>query len=441
MKAPATIQFSLVSQKTQTPLEASQSEHIILASYTIAGDTTDEDFDEFVSLVDATGATVVDRLRGNCSTVVAKTFIGKGKLDTIAESVTAHCVQLVVFNHHLSASQERNIERHIGCRVLDRTGLILDIFSRRAQTFEGKLQVELAQLNYITTKLVRGWTHLERQKGGLGLRGPGETQLETDRRLIRGRIKMLKKRLSKVVTQRQQGRTSRKRSQCLSVALVGYTNAGKSTLFNALTHSDILVADQLFATLDPTVRQLALPGVEQCVLSDTVGFIRRLPHDLVAAFSATLTEVCEADLLLHVVDASHPEKDILIDAVNDVLKQIGAENVPQLMVYNKIDQLKNRQPRVDYDEQGLPLRLWMSVTESKGLPLLQETIGMCLNGPIIDAELMIPLHCGKLLAQLHAMQVVTGSALHESGNWSVIVRMPVDAYQSVCKKLDNTDTV
>ncbi len=436
MKATATIQFSLVNQKNQTLHNADQTERVILASYAITGDTTEEDLQEFVSLVAATGAEVIETLTGTCQVVVAKTFIGQGKLEAIAEAVRVHDVSLVLFNHHLSASQERNIERAIGCRVLDRTGLILDIFSRRAQTFEGKLQVELAQLNYITTKLVRGWTHLERQKGGIGLRGPGETQLETDRRLIRGRIKALKKRLAKVAMQRQQSQASRRRSQCLSVALVGYTNAGKSTLFNALTTADVFAADQLFATLDPTVRQLSVTGISSCVLSDTVGFIRRLPHDLVAAFRATLTEVTEADLLLHVVDASHPEEDTLIEAVNTVLEAIGAEHIPQLIVYNKIDCLKAKQPHVDYDEQGLPARVWLSVVKNRGLDLLSEAIAIRLKGPMINAELHIPMQAGKLLAQLRAMQVITDSHLDEVGDWCVNVRMPRDAYHSLMQQLD-----
>ena len=438
MKPAPKIQFSLVNPTNQKPLDPDSGERVVLASFSITDSIDKEDFNEFSALVEATGAVVADTVTGKSISIIAKSFVGKGKLEAIAKSVKAHDAQLVIFNHHLSPSQERNIEQEVCCRVLDRTGLILDIFSRRATSFEGKLQVELAQLNYFTTKLVRGWTHLERQKGGIGLRGPGETQLESDRRLIRGRIKAVKKRLTKVVSQRHQSRSSRKRSSCFTVALVGYTNAGKSTLFNALTGANIMVADQLFATLDPTVRRLHLPGIANCVISDTVGFIRRLPHDLVAAFRATLTEVAEADLLLHVVDACHPEREAFIDAVNEVLHHISADHVPQLLVYNKIDKDPQYQANVEYDQKKLPCKVSLSATHHDGLDLLQEAIAHRLQGNMLEAELTIPSSSGKLMASLRAQNAITETNLTTRGNWRVQVRMPLLAYKSLRQLLLET---
>ena len=295
-----------------------------------------------------------------------KTFIGKGKLEEVAEQVVAQEIDVVLFNHSLTPSQERNLEQQLQCRVLDRTGLILDIFAQRAQSFEGKLQVELAQLKHLSTRLVRGWTHLERQKGGIGLRGPGETQLETDRRLLGKRIKYLNNRLAKVSRQRDQSRQARKKAEIPSVSLVGYTNAGKSTLFNALTSASAYAADQLFATLDPTLRKLKLDDFNSLILADTVGFVRHLPHDLVAAFRATLVETREADLILHVVDCADESRDEKIDAVNRVLEEIGASEVPQLIIYNKID-LPQYKARIDRDEDDLPWRVWLSAQTGDGL--------------------------------------------------------------------------
>ncbi len=324
-----------------------------------------DDPDEFVELVRSADVEDVELLTGSRRQASARTFIGKGKLEEIAARVVGQEIDVVLFNHALSPTQERNLEQELKCRVLDRTGLILDIFAQRAQSFEGKLQVELAQLKHLSTRLVRGWTHLERQKGGIGLRGPGETQLETDRRLLGKRIKYLNNRLAKVSRHREQSRQSRKRADIPTVSLVGYTNAGKSTLFNALTDASVYAADQLFATLDPILRKLSLNEQQDVILADTVGFIRHLPHDLVAAFRATLLETREADLILHVVDCSDDDRREKIDAVNRVLGEVGAADIPQLLVYNKID-VKGFAPRVDLDENEHPWRTWLSAVNGSG---------------------------------------------------------------------------
>ncbi len=329
---------------------------------------------EFIELVGSTGAKIASTIHGKRHRPDSKYFAGSGKVEEIKEHVLAHHAGLVIFNHELSPSQERNLEKKLECRVIARTGLILDIFARRARSHEGKLQVELAQLQHLSTRLVRGWTHLERQKGGIGLRGPGETQLETDRRLLGQRIKSLKKRLSKVQSQREQGRRSRQRGNTPVVSLVGYTNMGKSTLFNRVTTSDVYADDRLFATLDPTLRRLKLMDTHQLVMADTVGFIRSLPHDLVESFSSTLEETRDAKLLLHVVDAAASDRDELIHHVNDVLQQIGADEVPQIIVYNKIDKLENHAARIDRDQDGKITRVWLSAQTGEGIDLLRETL-------------------------------------------------------------------
>ena len=332
-----------------------------------------DDLPEFIELVRSAGVDNVELIVGSRLQPSAKTFIGKGKLEEIAARASELQVDVVLFNHALSPSQERNLEQALQCRVLDRTGLILDIFAQRAQSFEGKLQVELAQLRHLSTRLVRGWTHLERQKGGIGLRGPGETQLETDRRLLGKRIKYLNNRLVKVARQREQGRQARSKADIPTLSLVGYTNAGKSTLFNALTDASVYSADQLFATLDPTLRKLQLSEQQTVILADTVGFIRHLPHDLVAAFRATLVETREADLILHVVDSADEARQEKIDAVNRVLQEVGAGDIPQLLIYNKID-LSGIQPRIDVDDQQLPWRIWLSAISKAGFDLLFDVL-------------------------------------------------------------------
>jgi GTP-binding protein HflX len=315
-------------------------------------------------------------VKGKRSRPDPATFVGSGKVDEITASLELTGASLVIFNHDLSPAQQRNLEQRLGRQVIDRTSLILDIFAQRAKSHEGKLQVELAQLEHLSTRLVRGWTHLERQKGGIGLRGPGETQLETDRRLLGKRVKLLKEKLEKLQRQRELQRRSRRRADVISASIVGYTNAGKSTLFNSLTRAHTYVADQLFATLDATTRKVFLPDHNQLVISDTVGFIRDLPHTLVAAFRATLEETIQADLLLHVVDASCPNRDEQIDEVNKVLKEIGADSIPQILVLNKIDQLDLTTGTAGYrrDEYGRIAQVRLSAKTGEGLEFIKLSL-------------------------------------------------------------------
>jgi GTP-binding protein HflX len=343
---------------------------------------------EFIELVGSTGARIAAVVHGKRQRPDSKYYAGTGKVDEIREHVLAHNAALVIFNHELSPSQERNLEKKLECRVIARTGLILDIFARRARSHEGKLQVELAQLQHLSTRLVRGWTHLERQKGGIGLRGPGETQLETDRRLLGQRIKSLKKRLEKVQSQRDQGRRSRQRGNVPVVSLVGYTNMGKSTLFNRITTSEVYADDRLFATLDPTLRRLKLLDTHSLIMADTVGFIRQLPHDLVESFSSTLEETRDAALLLHVVDAAAPDRDELMEHVNEVLEQIGADEVPQVIVCNKIDKLDSHQARLDRDEDGKITRVWLSARTGEGVDLLREVLKEYFPEEVNEVELI-----------------------------------------------------
>lgn len=347
----------------------------------VALDFGDLDFSESVAelrlLAAGAGLEILGEVQGKRSRPDAALFVGSGKADEIAALVAATEADVVIFNHELSPAQERNLERRVHCRVVDRVTLILDIFARRAHSAEGKLQVELAQLQHLSTRLVRGWTHLERQRGGVGMRGPGEKQLETDRRLIGARVKALRDRLAKLGKQRRTQRRSRARQHVLSVALVGYTNAGKSTLFNALTRAGTYAADQLFATLDTTTRKIYLPQAGEVVLSDTVGFITRLPHDLVAAFRATLEATAEADLLLHVIDSASPGRERQIEAVDKVLAEIGADAVPQLRVYNKLD-LTGVAPGVGRDEYGKLQSVYVSAQSGAGLELLRDALSEIL---------------------------------------------------------------
>ncbi len=332
-----------------------------------------ERLEEFRMLVSSAGAEGADVVYGKRARPDAATFAGKGKVQEIKDAATLHEADIVIFNHDLAPGQQRNLERDIGKRVVDRSSLILDIFAQRARSHEGKLQVELAQLQHLATRLVRGWTHLERQKGGIGLRGPGETQLETDRRLLGKRVAMLKDRLKQLERQRQVRRRARSRREVLTVSLVGYTNAGKSTLFNALTKAGTYAADQLFATLDTTSRRLFIPGAGQIVISDTVGFIRDLPHALGAAFHATLEETAQADLLLHVVDSASPDRDQQMEAVGGVLNEIGAGEVPQIVVWNKID-ATHAAPGVERDEHARLARVRVSAKTGAGLDLLRAAL-------------------------------------------------------------------
>ena len=382
-----------------------------------------EDLEEFRLLAKSAGAKIVAENSSRRGLPTAKYFLGSGKADEIAEIIAFHKVSLVLVNADLSPGQERNLERLWSARVLDRTGLILDIFAQRARSFEGKLQVELAQLQHLATRLVRGWTHLERQKGGIGLRGPGETQLETDKRLLRKRIKVIQKRLEKVRQQRDLGRRSRQKSHAFMVSLVGYTNAGKSTLFNRLTGGHTYVADQLFATLDPTLRQLSVPHTGNIILADTVGFIRHLPHSLIDAFEATLEETRDADLLLHVIDASHVQIDAHIQQVKSVLRQIGADKVPQIRVYNKIDLLNYPEARMVEDNIGKPTHLWLSAATGRGIPLLAEAICAHLLADPVTRHVFIAPADGKLRAYLYSQHAVLDESLVSEGGWRCLVRL------------------
>jgi len=382
-----------------------------------------EDPGEFLELVRSAGAEPATLLTASRHRPDSRTFIGSGKLEELRALLAAHAAELVIFNHSLSPSQERNVEQELKCRVLDRTGLILDIFAQRARTHEGKLQVELAQLEYMSTRLVRGWTHLERQKGGIGLRGPGETQLETDRRLLRGRIKSIHKRLDKVRSQRDQNRRARARAEIHSVSLVGYTNAGKSTLFNALTNSEVYAADQLFATLDPTLRRLEIEDEGPVVMADTVGFIRHLPHKLVEAFQATLQEASEASRLVHVIDAADPDRELNVEQVDLVLKEIGADDVPVLKVMNKIDKLDSA-PRIERDGHGVPEVVWLSAQQGQGLELLHEALTERLANDVIGFSLTLTPEQGKLRAGLHELNAVREEAFNEQGHSVLDVRLP-----------------
>ncbi len=382
-----------------------------------------EDPREFEELVLSAGGDPVALITGNSRSPNARFFIGTGKLQELQQTVTEHEAKLVIFNHTLTPSQERNLEKELQCRVLDRTGLILDIFAQRARTFEGKLQVELAQLRHMSTRLVRGWTHLERQKGGIGLRGPGETQLETDRRLLRNRITMIEQRLEKVRSQREQGRRSRQRAAIPTVSLVGYTNAGKSTLFNRMTGAEVYVQDQLFATLDPTMRRLELADIGAVIFADTVGFISHLPHKLVEAFRATLEEAANSTLLLHVVDAFAEERLRNIEQVDLVLEEIGAADLPQLRVYNKID-LMAMEPRIDRGDDGAPVAVWLSAQTGAGCDLLLQAIAELLGEEMILGRLLLKADQGRLRAMLYQQQAVADENYRDDGSSELNLRIP-----------------
>ena len=394
----------------------------ILVHMDIYDDAHRENLSEFKELVVSSGAEIMAITTTSRQRADPKYFIGSGKAREIAELVKQYDADIVLFNHQLAASQERNLERLIECRVLDRTGLILDIFAQRARSFEGKLQVELAQLKHLSTRLVRGWTHLERQKGGIGLRGPGETQLETDRRLLGLRIKQINKRLEKVKKQREQGRQSRQKAEIATVSLVGYTNAGKSSLFNVLSEDQVYVQDQLFATLDPTLRRVDLARDVSIILADTVGFIRHLPHDLVTAFRSTLQETVEAQLLLHVIDSADENRDANIHEVDKVLAQIGADEIATIQVMNKID-LTGTKPRVDYADDGSVKRIWLSVESGDGLDLLKQTLVDQFREKMVEGKLVLSPADARIRARLFEAGAIREEKIDDEGQFLLQISM------------------
>ena len=398
-------------------------ERALLVRIGLGAQVDPEDLEEFTQLAISAGAQPVATVTGRRERPDPRFFVGSGKAEELKHAAETGAADVILVDHALSPSQERNLETLTGKRVLDRNGLILDIFAQRARSFEGKLEVELAQLRHIGSRLVRGWSHLERQKGGIGMRGPGETQLETDRRLIAQRVRVLTRRLEKIKQQRETGRQMRAEIPVPSLALVGYTNAGKSTLFRALTGADAYVADQLFATLDPTVRRITLPGGTPVVAADTVGFIRELPHELVAAFQSTLTEAREATLLLHVIDASDPRRDEHIAQVNEVLAEIGADSIPQIIVYNKIDRLQ-RPAGIERDEAAMPSAVWISAAKRLGLELLTSAIAERLSRFARAVRVRLPAGAGALRSRLYAAKAVREERTGEDGSIELAVELP-----------------
>jgi GTP-binding protein HflX len=392
-----------------------------------------EDLDELRALARSAAVEVVGEVVGARQAPDPHLFLGTGKADEVKEALEAAGARLVIVNHALSPSQERNLERHLDARVVDRTGLILDIFAQRARSFEGKLQVELAQLRHLSTRLVRGWTHLERQRGGIGLRGPGEKQLETDRRLIGKRIAHISAQLERLGRQRALRRRGRRKAELPTVSLVGYTNAGKSTLFNRLTGAGVVVADQLFATLDPTLRRIDLPGGRAVILADTVGFIRHLPHELVAAFHSTLEETREADLLLHVTDASDPEHGEKVEQVNRVLAEIGAEHVPQIEVMNKLDRCPRCEARAERDAQGRVRRVWASAATGAGIDRVHAALTEHFSPGLVRRLLRVPLSAARLRAHLFQVGAVVDERLQDDA-WLMEVAMAGADLDALCRR-------
>ncbi|TYG33777.1 GTPase HflX [Lonepinella koalarum] len=393
-----------------------------------------DDLNEFQLLAKSAQVEIAQVITTARCTPQAKYFVGQGKAEEIAQAVELHNANVILVNHQLSPAQTRNLESLCQCRVVDRTGLILDIFAQRARSHEGKLQVELAQLKHLSTRLVRRKTGLDQQKGAVGLRGPGETQLETDRRLIKVRLAQLQNRLEKVAKQRNQNRQTRQKADIPSISLVGYTNAGKSTLFNQITQANVYVADQLFATLDPTLRRLQIQDVGTTILADTVGFVRELPHDLVSAFKSTLQETTEASLLLHVIDSADSRKLENIQAVNEVLQEINADNVPTLLVYNKIDKLENVVPHIEYNDENQPIAVYLAAQSGIGMELLFDAIRQRLKNTILSLTIRLSPNQGKIRHAFYQLDCVRQEQVNELGEYQLNVAIDQVEWMKLMKK-------
>ena len=416
------ISTALSSSKTSDNSQSTKDKAVVVHVF-FSQNKNIEDLQEFQLLAESANVEILQIITTSRATPQAKYFIGEGKAQEIADAVKALDADVVLVNHQLTPAQTRNLESICQCRVVDRTGVILDIFAQRARSHEGKLQVELAQLKHLSTRLVRRKTGLDQQKGAVGLRGPGETQLETDRRLIKVRITQLQNRLAKVEKQRNQNRQTRQKADIPTISLVGYTNAGKSTLFNFITQANVYAADQLFATLDPTLRRLQIQDVGTVILADTVGFVRQLPHDLVSAFKSTLQETVEASLLLHVIDAADARKIENIEAVNLVLEEIKADKVPVLLVYNKIDLLENVVPHIEYDDENKPVAVYLSAHSGEGLDLLLEAIKVRLKNEILSFTLTLLPQEGKIRHALYQLDSIRHEQISDEGEFILNVQI------------------